>query len=247
MDLSLPFKRSQAASSLGKKGSQVRSKSQASTQMPNRMLSSCKPTKTENFKPVPKNRSYSIDSILARNRPIGSAHRMSVSFRRNSTVKGFDASGLGIDSGAIPFAIECFSREREFLAACQEGKLESASQIIFQLLNYSVDLGDKELFMRVLWSLAELHYLCDDPEKSMRYFVVAQESAVLLKMYRELVQALLGISKCCDQVNYFCEGIKVLKKALDYAWLNGDQDLELIVYDEIGKKYYRQGNMEKAK
>lgn len=65
----------------------------------------------------------------------------------------------------------------------------------------------------------------------MRYYVQMREGAILQKMYAFLMISLVGISECCEQVNFFEEGIIFLKKALDYAWLVKDKEMELKIYD----------------
>lgn len=38
----------------------------------------------------------------------------------------------------------------------------------------------------------------------------------------------------------------ILKKALDYAWYINSTELELLIYDELGEKYYKMGEIERA-
>jgi hypothetical protein len=37
------------------------------------------------------------------------------------------------------------------------------------------------------------------------------------------------------------EGIRILKKALEYSWIYNLNELELRIYDEIGKLHYHMG------
>jgi hypothetical protein len=45
----------------------------------------------------------------------------------------------------------------------------------------------------------------------------------------------------------FSESISFLKKGLEYSWMLSKKEIELLLYDEIGKRYYRLGNIDKAK
>ena len=55
------------------------------------------------------------------------------------------------------------------------------------------------------------------------------------------------MAECCSRCGIEKEGIKVLKKALEYTWINHLDELELRIYDEIGKLHYHMGELQKAK
>lgn len=43
------------------------------------------------------------------------------------------------------------------------------------------------------------------------------------------------------------EGIRILKKALEYTWIYNLNELELRIFDEIGKLHYHLGEIKKAR
>lgn len=64
--------------------------------------------------------------------------------------------------------------------------------------------------------------------------------------YSLLIDSMIGIAKCCSKASQHASAIIILKKALEYAWHIGDREKELIIYDEIGQKYYMMGQVSKA-
>jgi hypothetical protein len=64
--------------------------------------------------------------------------------------------------------------------------------------------------------------------------------------YPLLIDSLIGLGKCCSKVLQHASGIIFLKKSLEYAWHIGDREKELIIYDEIGYKYYMMGQIKQA-
>lgn len=53
------------------------------------------------------------------------------------------------------------------------------------------------------------------------YYNQSREACLLLDHSVLLVESLIGLAQCCGKVGAEGEGIKVLKKALEYAWLKG--------------------------
>ena len=89
--------------------------------------------------------------------------------------------------------------------------------------------------------------LTDRRNQAVYYFNQCREGCLLLAYPSLLVESLLGIAECCGHSGLEKEGLKALKKGLEYAWLYNLQELELRIYDEIGKMYYILGDIDKAR
>lgn len=50
------------------------------------------------------------------------------------------------------------------------------------------------------------------------YYNQTREGALLLDNPVFLVESLLGMAECCGRCGIEAEGIKILKKALEYTW-----------------------------
>lgn len=58
--------------------------------------------------------------------------------------------------------------------------------------------------------------------------------------------SLIGISKCIGLGENSKDAIVILKKGLEYAWFSNDKEFELLLYDELGERYYKMGEIQKA-
>lgn len=81
---------------------------------------------------------------------------------------------------------------------------------------------------------------------ALKLYMQYREAALLQKDYRNFICSLIGVARCASQSKLFKEAKIILKKGLDYAWYVGDGELELSLYDELGEKYYKMGEIEKA-
>lgn len=88
------------------------------------------------------------------------------------------------------------------------------------LLNYSVDFNLPEHFSRSLKALGDLYILIGRTQESLFFYNEARESALLLSQAGLLIESLIGMANCCGKEGLEKEAIVVLKKALEYAWLN---------------------------
>jgi len=67
-----------------------------------------------------------------------------------------------------------------------------------------------------------------------------------LSVYKVKTQAFMKMAECCKTVEKYDEAIKLLRKALQYAWEYNLANKELKCYDTLGKLYYIKGNPKKA-
>jgi hypothetical protein len=93
--------------------------------------------------------------------------------------------------------------------------------VIIRLLNFSVDFNVPEQFLRALKFLADFHLHTDKIEQAVFYYDQTREACLLLDHRLLLVESLIGLADCCGKVGVEAEGIKILKKALEYSWLRG--------------------------
>jgi hypothetical protein len=92
--------------------------------------------------------------------------------------------------------------------------------VIVRLLNYTVDYNLPEQFLRALKMLADLHFLTDQNSQALFYYDQTREGCLLLESPLLMVEALMGLADCCGKTGLEMEGIRILKKALEYSWLH---------------------------
>jgi hypothetical protein len=67
--------------------------------------------------------------------------------------------------------------------------------------------------------IADLSILIDKTKEALFYYNEARECCLLMNHMHLLIECLIGMSKCCSKAGLENEGVKILKKALEYAWL----------------------------
>ena len=65
-------------------------------------------------------------------------------------------------------------------------------------------------------------------------------------LIQEKIEVLIRIGECFKAHNDFHNSEKMLRKALEYAWLMNNDHLELLIYDKLGIVHYILGDVEKA-
>ena len=88
-----------------------------------------------------------------------------------------------------------------------------------------MDYNLPEQFLRAIKLLADFYLITDRVGLAVSYYEQAREACLLLDNAGMLVEALLGLAGCCGKVGLEAEGIRILKKALEYAWLKGLEEL----------------------
>ena len=86
-----------------------------------------------------------------------------------------------------------------------------------------------------------MYLLTDNLKMALFYFNQTREGSLLTEHSLLLVESLLGMAECCSRCGIEMEGIKILKKALEYTWIYHLEELELRIYDEIGRLHYHLG------
>lgn len=61
-----------------------------------------------------------------------------------------------------------------------------------------------------------------------------------------MINVYISIAKCAASNEQHREAISFYKKALEFAWVEGNKDKELELYDEIGMMYFRLNRYERA-
>lgn len=84
-----------------------------------------------------------------------------------------------------------------------------------------MDYNLPEQFLRTLKLLADFYLITDRVGLAVFYYEQAREACLLLDNTAMLVEALLGLAGCCGKIGQEAEGIRILKKALEYTWLKG--------------------------
>jgi hypothetical protein len=84
-----------------------------------------------------------------------------------------------------------------------------------------VDFNLPEQFLRVLKLLADFYLHTDRAELAVFYYDQTREACLLLDSSILLVDSLVGLAQCCGKVGCESDGIKILKKALEYSWYRG--------------------------
>ncbi len=69
--------------------------------------------------------------------------------------------------------------------------------------------------------LSDFYLHTDKINLALFYYEQTREAALLLDHPPLLIECLLGLAECCRRVGLENDGIKVLKKALEYSWFRG--------------------------
>jgi tetratricopeptide (TPR) repeat protein len=103
----------------------------------------------------------------------------------------------------------------------------------------------KEFSLTLLY-LAETMLSLGAYKEAIFYYNQSRISAKSQMNYPVLIDSFIGLAKCCSKVSQHASGVLFLKKSLEYTWHIGDREKELIIYDEIGYKYYMMGQLKQA-
>lgn len=134
----------------------------------------------------------------------------------------------------------------QYIHFIDKGDLGRGFDQLAVLLNYAVDLGSRALFFIILHTMCQFHETLEDYKMALKMYLQYREAALLQKDYQNLGISFIGVARCAAQSKLLKEAVVILKKGLDYAWFANDAELELSLYDELGEKYYRMGEIDKA-
>lgn len=118
--------------------------------------------------------------------------------------------------------------------------------MFINFFNYCVDLNLIKEFTISLLYLAELLLSFGAYKQAIYYYNQSRICARNQLNYGIFIDSLIGLSRCCSKVCLHSEGLTFLKKALEYAYFISDREKELLIYDEIGLKYYLMGQISQA-
>lgn len=82
-----------------------------------------------------------------------------------------------------------------------------------------MDFNLPEQLLRALKMLADFSLLTDNLSQAFFYYNQTREGCLLLEHHPLLVESLLGLATCCGRCGMELEGIRILKKALEYTWI----------------------------
>merc|ERR1711971_596291 len=94
--------------------------------------------------------------------------------------------------------------------------------------------------------LGELSFDFGQIDKASFYFLQYFTSTKFTGNYQKKVKALLKLVKCAFRLKLYNEAMKLLRKALQYAWKCEDTKLELKIYEDMGLAYFYQGELAKS-
>lgn len=77
--------------------------------------------------------------------------------------------------------------------------------------------------------------------------LIQKDAAVEFQDWKKMINSFLTLSEFCLYIKDITSNIKLLKLALTFTWKFHYENLELEIYDQIGKSYYIFGDLEKSK
>jgi len=115
---------------------------------------------------------------------------------------------------------------------------------LLELLSTSVDINDLSLFKIIVEYLGDLAYEMNDMPAAVFFYNESKTIYSCTSEHSKKARMLLCLGRCARKCMVLNQGSKLLRKGLEYAWLVNDQDIELEIYDEMGRNYYLEGNID---
>lgn len=80
-------------------------------------------------------------------------------------------------------------------------------------------------FLKTLKMIGNFYELCGQPSIAVKFYRQLFIGSLSLKNHSYVCHALTGLASCCDAENLYQEGVQILKKALEYAWMSRRKEL----------------------
>ncbi|CAD8053000.1 unnamed protein product [Paramecium sonneborni] len=109
-------------------------------------------------------------------------------------------------------------------------------------LSYIVDSGNLQQFGAIICMTAEILLKIKDFNNACYYYNQYRVLNTLTKNHGEKAKALIGLANCAQEVKMNSEALILLKKALQYAWLSKEHELQ--IYEKLALNYYYLGQSE---
>ncbi|CAD8060972.1 unnamed protein product [Paramecium sonneborni] len=109
-------------------------------------------------------------------------------------------------------------------------------------LSYIVDCGNLQQFGAIICMTADILLKIKDFNNACYYYNQYRVLNTITKNHAEKAKALIGLANCAQEVKMNREALKLLKKALQYAWLSNEYELK--IYEKLALNYYYLGQSE---
>ncbi|CAK85154.1 unnamed protein product (macronuclear) [Paramecium tetraurelia] len=109
-------------------------------------------------------------------------------------------------------------------------------------LSYIVDSGNLQQLGAIVCMTADILLKIKDYNNACYYYNQYRIFNTLTKNHAEKAKALIGLANCATEVKLNSEALILLKKALQYAWLS--KEYELQIYEKFALNYYYLGQSE---
>ncbi|CAD8118508.1 unnamed protein product [Paramecium sonneborni] len=126
--------------------------------------------------------------------------------------------------------------------------MPQAIEIMQSIIEKAIGTKNIIVFIEILQFIAETLENSNQIDLAIHFYnqirIGCTYSKQTLDLYK--MKSLVGLASCCMEFQCYEYGVKFLKKCLQYAWINNNQEFENIVYQKLGIFYFYLGNIEKA-
>ncbi|CAD8124085.1 unnamed protein product [Paramecium sonneborni] len=126
--------------------------------------------------------------------------------------------------------------------------MPQAIDIMQSVIEMALGTNNIIVFTEILLFIAETLENFNQIDLAIHFYNQIRIGCTYAKQTLDLykMKSLVGLANCCMEFQCYECGVKFLKKCLQYAWINNNQEFENIVYQKLGIFYFYLGNIEKA-
>ncbi|KAM3139251.1 hypothetical protein pb186bvf_008661 [Paramecium bursaria] len=146
------------------------------------------------------------------------------------------------------FLVILTSRERSFLEGCKQKQQDKVLDDLQDFTEIAYGTQSSLILAKVLLFSGRVMEYMANHDLAVYFYnqtrILSNYAKGSLDMYK--MNSLIGLANCSIYLELYEYAVLFLKKALQYAWLNNNLEIENQVYERLGISYYYLGNIEKS-
>jgi hypothetical protein len=119
-----------------------------------------------------------------------------------------------------------------------ENNFDKCIEIAKELLKIAIQLKNLNLFTLTLEVIGDFYISNNDFNNAIYFYNQLRIIGDFTDNIRLKIKSLIELAQTCKTLHFFNYSKLFLKKALQYAWLNQYDEVEVQLYDKMGLLYY---------
>ncbi|CAK64390.1 unnamed protein product (macronuclear) [Paramecium tetraurelia] len=146
------------------------------------------------------------------------------------------------------FLLYLVGKEKILFELLRLKQMPQAIDIMQSIIEMAIGTKSVVIFIEILLFIAETLENSNQIDLAIHFYNQVRIGSTYGKQTLDIykMRSLVGLASCCMEFQCYESGVKFLKKCLQYAWINNNQEYENIVYQKLGMLYFYLGNIEKA-